>query len=158
MKFLVTSILFLSSILCFAQDDFVTKVGDARESLKEQLDTLNYDGSKVTYFRYRDQTYFKGLQIPVFLRDEYVFLLSGLPAEDKVTVQFYDKPMESDNRILLYEIRNISGDEEIININQLRERMIQYGKSPETLRSVFIDYEIKKSRSDRGAIVLVLGY
>lgn len=158
MRFLITFMVLSFCAFSYGQDALVEKVKDSKESLREQLDTLKYDGSKVTYFRYRDQTYFKGLQIPVFLRDEYVFLLSGVPAEDKVTVQFYDKPMESNNRILLYEIRNISGDEEIININQLRERMIQYGKSPETLRSVFIDYEIKKSRSDRGAIVLVLGY
>ena len=88
----------------------------------------------------------------------YVFFLSGAAADDKVTVQFFDKPMESNNRILLYEIKNISGNEAVIDLNELRKRITVYGESPESLRSVFIDYEIKKSRTERGAVVLVLGY
>lgn len=158
MKLLITLLVLVYTTAVFSQDDFIEKVNTAKKSLKDQLDTLEYDGTKVTYFKYRKQTYFKGVQVPVFLRDNYHFLISGGAAEDKVSVQIYDKPPESDNRLLLYEIRNISKDEEIIDINKLRERMVFYGKAPETLRSVFIDYEIKKSRSDRGAMVLVLGY
>lgn len=158
MRLLITLFILVYTTISFSQDDFVEKVNTAKKSLRGQLDTLEYDGTKVTYFKYRDQTYYKGVQIPVFLRDNYHFLISGGAAEDKVSVQIYDKPPESNNRLLLYEIRNISEDEEIIDINKLRERMAFYGKTPETLRSVFIDYEIKKSRSDRGAMVLVLGY
>lgn len=158
MKIFVLSLILFSASLSFAQDEFIQLVNESKKSLKDQLDTLKYDGSKVTYFKYRDLTYYKGVQIPVFLRDNYYFFISGKAAEDKVSVEFYDKPPESDNRILLYEIKNISGDEEFVNVDKLRERLSFYGKSPELLRSVFIDYVIKKSRSDRGAIILVLGY
>lgn len=158
MKIFVLSLLLISTTFSFAQDDFIQLVSESKKSLRDQLDTLKYDGSKVTYFKFRDFTYYKGVQIPVFLRDNYFFLISGEAADDKVSVEFYDKPPESEDRILLYEIKNISGDEEIINVDKLRERLAFYGKSPDLLRSVFIDYVIKKSRSDRGAIVLVLGY
>ncbi len=147
-----------STCYSLSQDDFITTVNSSKQSLKDKLDTLKYDGSKVTYFKYRDQTYYKGIQIPVFLRDNYYFLLSGKVAEDKVSIEFYDKPPESDGRILLHEIKNISGNEETVNMEDLRRKLAFYGKPPELLKSVFIDFVIKKSRSDRGAIVLVLGY
>tara|TARA_B100000508_G_scaffold138385_1_gene134377 strand:- start:61761 stop:62237 length:477 start_codon:yes stop_codon:yes gene_type:complete len=158
MKILLIFVSLSIGFVSVGQDDFVQTVQTAKQSLRDQLDTLSYDGSKVTYFKYRDKTYYKGLQIPVFLRENYVFFLSGAAADDKVTVQFFDKPMESNNRILLYEIKNISGNEAVIDLNELRKRITVYGESPESLRSVFIDYEIKKSRTERGAVVLVLGY
>lgn len=158
MKVFFLSLFLFFFSLSYAQDDFIQLVNASKQSLRDQLDTLKYDGTKVTYFKYRDMTYYKGVQIPVFLRDNYVFLVSGKAAEDKVSIEFYDKPPESEDRILLYEIKNISGDEEFVDVKKLRERLSFYGKSPELLRSVFIDYVIKKSRSDRGAIVLVLGY
>ena len=158
MKIFILTLLLVSASISFAQDDFIETVNSSKQSLKNKLDTLKYDGSKVTYFKYRDQTYYKGIQIPVFLRENYYFLVSGLAAEDKVSVEFYDKPPESEDRILLYEIKNISGDEDIVNVDELIGKLAFYGKSPELLRSVFIDYVIKKSKSDRGAIVLVLGY
>jgi hypothetical protein len=158
MKLFISLLIIATTTFTFSQDEFIQKIDDAKQSLRDQMDTLKYDGSTVTYFKYRDQTYYKGVQVPVFLRDNYIFLLSGETAEDKVSVQFYDKPPESDNRLLLYEIKNISGDEEIVNVADLRERMTVYGKSPGLLKNIFIDYEIKKSRANRGAIVLVLGY
>lgn len=158
MKLFISLLIIVTTNFAFSQDDFIEKINDAKQSLRDQMDTLKYDGSTVTYFKYRDQTHYKGVQVPVFLRENYIFFLSGETAEDKVSVQFYDKPPESDNRLLLHEIKNISGDEEIVNVDDLRKRMTVYGKSPDLLRSVFIDYEIKKSRGNRGAIVLVLGY
>lgn len=157
MRSLLLLLLVVTSI-SYGQDEFISTVNKAKADLRSELDTLQYDGTQVTYFKYRDQTYYKGVQVPVFLRDRYYFLFSGAAANEKVSIEFYDKPPESNNRLLLFEIKNISEDEAFININDLRERMKVYGESPDDLRSVFVDYKIKKGKGDRGAIVLVLGY
>ncbi|MDX1652869.1 MAG: hypothetical protein R3277_10285 [Brumimicrobium sp.] len=156
--FLLVTIAFFLQVAAFGQDELVNKMNEAKKTLKDDLGDLNYDGSKSTYFQVGDKLTFKEVEVAVFLRDNYHLLFNGHPAPSKVTLRIYDKPAENPDRIMLYEVKNISGKRKTITVEELKKLYAYYVEDPNTLRSVYIDYEIHKGKKARGGIVLVLGY
>lgn len=142
----------------FSQDDLVEKMNEAKKTTKENLGDLKYDGSKSTYFQVRKNVSYKEVEIAVFLRDNYHLFFNGNPTSSRVSVQIYDKPANNPNRIMLWEVKNISGKQKSVSVNELKEMYSYYVEDVSNLRSLYIDYEIQKGRPERGGIVLVLGY
>ena len=84
-----------------------------------------------------------------------------------MSVKIFDAPITESNRVLLAEIEDISGENTIITTKTLNESYKQKTKNDSRLKRVFVDYEIPSVStadnknpdiSDRGAIILVLGY
>lgn len=160
MKYLLGVLLCILTYTSFAQDQFIEKVKLSRIELRADIEAknLSYDGSKTTYFQYNDKTQYKGLEIAVFLRNNYYFFFDGSLAQSKVSIEFYDLPSENPDRIRLYSIKNVSGKKVSISMEGVIEFYAAYGGNPETLSSVHIDYIIKKGEPSRGAITLSLGF
>ncbi|HLW30393.1 MAG TPA: hypothetical protein VKX29_06015 [Brumimicrobium sp.] len=160
MKKILTILLCTFALNSYSQDQFIEEVKKSRVDLRKDIESkkLNYDGSKTTFFQYNDKTQYKGLEIAVFLRDNYHFFFDGSHAQSKVSIEFYDLPPENPNRLRMYEISNISGKKVNISMEDVLEFYAVYGGNPETLSSVHIDYIIKKSKPNRGAITLSLGF
>jgi len=159
MKFLpVILICFTIVFNSFSQDDFIDKMNEAKKNTKEELGDLNYDGSKSTYFQVRNEVSYKEVEVALFLRDNYHLFFNGNPTSAKVSVKIYDKPANNPDRIMLWEVKNISGKQKSVSENELKEMYAYYVEDVDNLRSVFVDYEIQKGKPERGGIVLVLGY
>lgn len=159
MKIVSTVFLFfVFTLTVFSQDEFIQKMNDAKEMSKDDLGDLNYDGSKSTYFQVKNELTFKEVEIAVFLRDNYHLFFNGYPAESKVTLRIYDKPADNPNRIMLWEIKNISGKRKSTSVEELKKMYAYYVEDPNSLKSIFVDYEIHKGDLSRGGVVLVLGY
>lgn len=154
----VVFLFFTFSINVISQDQFIEKMNDAKEMSKNDLGDLNYDGSKSTYFQVKDELTFKEVEIAVFLRDNYHLFFNGYPAPSKVTIRIYDKPADNPDRIMLWEIKNISGKRKSTTIDELKKMYGYYVEDPNSLKSIFVDYEIHKGDPSRGGVVLVLGY
>jgi hypothetical protein len=155
--------LFLSLLsLSFAQQDDVeilkNEIKTAKDELKNNLGNLKYDGSKTTYYEVKGSNDFKDLEIILFLRDNYSLNFSGKASRGKVRLRIYDKPSENGDRLMLFEVKNISGKNASVTARELNEMLAFYDPNPQPLRSVYVEYEISKGKSVRGAVVLVLGY
>ncbi|PKR80971.1 hypothetical protein CW751_07340 [Brumimicrobium salinarum] len=142
------------------QDQFIEGVKVSRSELKKKITTndLSYEGCKTTYFQYRDQVQIRGVEVATFLRENYILYFDGTYADHKVSIAFYDKPEDDPQRIMLYEIQNISGKIKKVSMHEITEFYEAYGGNPEMLRSIYIDYIIKKGKPNRGAVSLALGY
>ncbi|HLV41531.1 MAG TPA: hypothetical protein VKY37_04575 [Brumimicrobium sp.] len=160
MKNIIT-VLFCFFILgAYAQDEFINNVKLSRVELRKDIIAkgLKYDGTKTTYFQYSEKDQHKAIEIAVFLRDNYHFFFDGTYAESKVSVEVYDLTPENPNRLLLYEIKNISGKKVNISMEEIMKRYLSYGGDPETLNSLHINYIIKSAKQNRGAVTLSLGF
>lgn len=162
MKSIITILSFALILTSFGQQDDVTQlkneVKEAKEELKNNLGSQKYDGSKTTYYEVRNTVNHKDLEIILFLRDNYSLNFSGKASRGKVRLRIYDKPADNPDRIMLFEVKNISGKTASITSNELNQNLEFYVQNPQSLRSVYVEYEIQKGKTDRGAIVLVLGY
>jgi|SRR5690554_501264 len=160
MKHLLGVLLCILTYTSLAQDQFIEGVKLSRIELRADIEAknLSYDGSKTTYFQYNDKTQYKGLEIAVFLRNNYYFFFDGSHAQSKVSIEFYDLPSDNPDRIRLYTIKNVSGKKVSISMEGVTEFYAAYGGNIETLSSVYIDYIIKKGEPSRGAITLSLGF
>ena len=160
MKTLLTALFCVFILSAYAQDEFIDKVKASRVELRKEITSkgLKYDGTKTTYFQFNDQTQVKGIEIAIFLRNNYHFFFDGTYAENKVSIEIYDLSPDNPNRLMLYEIKNISEKKVNISMDGILKHYIAYGGDPETLSSLHIDYVIKKAKPGRGAITLSLGF
>jgi hypothetical protein len=159
MKFLQVILICCTVVFnSFSQGDFIDKMNEAKKTTKEELGDLNYDGSESTYFQVRKKVSYKEVDVALFLRDNYHLFFNGNPTSAKVSVRIYDKPANNPDRIMLWEVKNISGKQKSISENELKEMYAFYVEDVDDLRSVFVDYEIQKGKPERGGIVMVLGY
>ncbi|WP_299203817.1 hypothetical protein [Brumimicrobium sp.] len=160
MKNLLTALFCVFIFSTYAQDEFIEKVKKSRVELRKDITAkgLKYDGTKTTYFQFTDDTQYKGIEIAVFLRDNYHFFFDGSHSEGKVTIEIYDLSPDNPHRLKLYEIKNISGKKADVSMEEILKHYVTYGGDPETLSSLHIDYVIKKSKPSRGAITLSLGF
>lgn len=160
---IIISVFTLSIFSLFGQQEDVialkNEVKTAKEELKSSINEKGYDGSKTTYYQVKKEDDFKELEVYLFLRDHYTLYFNGEASSGKVKLRIFDKPADDPNRIQLFEVRNISGKTKEITEAELNEQLGFYIQDAPPLRSVFIEYEISKGRSnDRGAIVMMLGY
>lgn len=162
MKTLATLIAFSFIALSYGQQDDVTQlkneVKEAKEELKSNLGDKKFDGSKTTYYEVRNAVGFKDLEIILFLRDNYSLNFSGKASRGKVKLRIYDKPSDNPDRIMLFEVKNISGKLSSVSSHELNQQLEFYIQDPQPLKSVYVEYEIQKGKTERGAVVLVLGY
>lgn len=160
MKNLLIILLCVFTLNTYAQDEFIEKVKSSRVELRKDITSkgLKYDGTKTTYFQFNDEIQYKGIEVATFLRDNYHFFFDGSYAESKVSIEVYDLSPDNPNRLMLYEIKNISGKKVSISMDAILKKYLAYGGDPETLNSLHIDYVIKKGKPSRGAISLSLGF
>jgi hypothetical protein len=165
-------IMFFSIALVFAQNistlsEFKTNIKQNKAEAKKSIKPYLYDGYKTTYFNYKTYKQIKEVEIYLFNNTDYKLAFNGKSAPKKVSVKIFDAPITESNRVLLAEIEDISGENTIITTKTLNESYKQKTKNDSRLKRVFVDYEIPSVStadnknpdiSDRGAIILVLGY
>lgn len=146
----------------FGQQEDVQRLKEevkvAKEELRNGLGGQKFDGSKTTYFEVGPKNDFKDLEIVLFLRDTYVLHFNGKAAGAKVRMRIYDKSSQHKDRIMLYEVKNIDGKISAISTKEMNEVLNFHYPNAGALKSVFVEYEIMKGKSHRGAIVMALGY
>ena len=160
---LLVVIFILFSCYSFGQradvEQLKNEVKEAKDALRNQLGDLRYDGSKVTYYEVKRDPSFKDLEVILFLRENYTLMFNGAPSSSKVAMRIYDKPSHQSDRVMLYEVKNISGKSRTVTEQELNNQLTFYVQNPQKLRSVYVEYEVSKGKNpDRGAVVLVLGY
>ncbi|MEX1191874.1 MAG: hypothetical protein WEA99_07845 [Brumimicrobium sp.] len=155
---LILSVLFLLSSTASAQDSFIESMNKAKSDLKAGLGDLKYDGSKSTYFQVKKEVTYKEVEVAVFLRENYHLFFDGSPAPSKVTLRIFDKPADNPDRIMLFEVKNISGKQKSVTVDELKEKYAYYVEDPEMLKNVYVDYEIAKGKPARAGVVMALGY
>jgi hypothetical protein len=134
-------------------------VRSIQSELRKSMKDLKYDGSKVTYFETKRDTQYKEVEVVLFLRDNNHLFFNGDLAPGRVSLKIYDGPAHDENRLVLYEERNIANKTIVVSEEELLNRLRFYDSNPKKLRSVYVDYEISKSRrSERGAIVFAVGF
>lgn len=140
-------------------DDMKKNVRTIQSNLRKSMDDLKYDGSKVTYFEIKNRIQFKEVEVILFLREKNTLFFNGELSAGRVNLKIYDKPANDPNRLMLFEVKNINKKSVSVSENELNERLSFYDPNPTKLRSVFVDYEISKSKKEeRGAIVMAIGY
>lgn len=142
-------------------DEKITKsaVREVQSDLRQSMKGLKYDGSKVTYFETKRQAQFKEVEVVLFLRENNHLYFNGDLSPSRVSLKIYDGPANGEERWLLYEVRNIANKTVSVSEDEMIERLRFYDPSVKKLRSVYVDYEISRSRnSERGAVVMSIGF
>lgn len=142
-----------------SRTDIQSAVRDIQSSLRKSMEGLKYDGSKVTYFETVNQVQYKEVEVILFLRENNHLFFNGDLAPGRVSLKIYDGPANDPNRLVLFEARNIANRTVKVTEQELIDRLHFYDPNPKRLRSVYVDYEISRSRrEERGAIVMAIGY
>ena len=140
-------------------DDMKKNVRNIQSNLRKSMNGLKYDGSKVTYFESKNKVQFKEVEVILFLREKNMLFFNGELATGRINLKIYDKAVNDPDRLVLFEVKNINSKTVSVTEEELNERLSFYEPNPTRLRSVFIDYEISKSKKEeRGAIVMAIGY
>jgi hypothetical protein len=158
----ISAILIAFLVLAIQQDtrtDIQSAVRGVQSSLRKSMEGLKYDGSKVTYFETINRVQFKEVEVILFLRENNHLFFSGELSPGRVSLRIYDGPASDQNRLVLFEARNIANKTVKVAEQELIERLRFYDPNPKRLRSVYVDYEIARSRrEERGAIIMAVGY
>ena len=105
--------------------------------------------------------------IYLFNNTEYKLSFNGKSCAKDVKIQIYNTDKSSEKRVLLKEVSNVSGQNIIIQTDELNDAFKKANKRATRLKRVFVTYEIPATLGsnnsspnieDRGAIVLVMGY
>lgn len=158
---IITAALFILILFGFNDDSSLYKesVRRIQKELREKMSDVKYDGSKATYFMTKNNTQFKEVEVVLFLRDRNYIYINGELVAGKVGLKIYDGPSQDQNRLTLYESKNIANKLVVVEEEELNNRLRFYDPNPKKLRSVYIDYEIAKSKKEeRGAVVMAIGY
>jgi len=172
MKKFITSLAIFGAILVFAQtatnmDDFKENIKSNREEAKKAIKPYLYDGYKTTYFNFKTFAQSKEVEIYLFNNTDYKLSFNGKSSPKDITVKIYDEAKSNPKRVLLKEFNGISGNNIVVNTTELEEVLKKTNKNAARLKRVFVNYEIPATPtannktpdiSDRGAIVLVMGY
>ena len=121
------SILFLAFFgvaLLFAQTvtnltEFKANIKSNKEEAKTALNSYLYDGYKTTYFNYKTYEQTKEVEIYLFNNTEYRLSFNGKSCPKDVKVKIYNADKSSKDRVLLKEVSNISGENMIIETDDL---------------------------------------
>jgi len=165
-------IAFFGLAFLFAQNattlsEFKSNIKQNKLEAKRSIKPYLYDGYKNTYFNYKTYKQTKEVEIYLFNNTDYRLAFNGKSSPKKVSVKIYNASKSDPNRILLKEIGDISGDNILISTKSLNDAYKKQKSKATRLKRVFINYEIpatpgannkKPAISDRGAVVLVLGY
>ncbi|MFN3917715.1 MAG: hypothetical protein ACK4K0_08225 [Flavobacteriales bacterium] len=179
----------LTTGVVFAQKE---KKVSPEESQQEMLETLRkdaraalkpyrYDASKTTIFSYKQFDYVKEVEIALSNSAEYIFSVNANGVQhDKITLLVYDKPEGAKGRVLLYEKKNVGGNNFTFKSDELLEKMKEDRKAKGVdqtvidrmyLKNVYVDFVIpaveKEVEADKkgevvvvkkGAVVIAVGY
>lgn len=134
-------------------------VKKVKKDLRSDLGELRFDGTKSTYYEVKREDSYKDIEVILFLRNNYTVFFDGNAGTGKVTLRIFDKAPHHDDRILLYEVRNIVNKKTKITEKELNETLRMFDPDPPKLRSIHLEYEISKGRKpNRGAVVMMLGF
>ena len=172
MKKLITLLAIFGLGLVIAQTasnltEFKENISRQKDEAKKALKPYRYDGSKVTYFNFKTYKQVKEVEIYLFNNTDYRFSFNGKSLPHDISIKIYDEDKTTPDRILLKEITGIKDNNITIESSDL-DKVYQDKKDTERrLKRVFVDYEIpgipgvqnkKPTMSERGAVILVMGY
>ena len=127
--------------------------------LKQELYNLlkpdyRYDKSKVTEITVKNVNQGGEIGVPILASERYrlLFNTAGFPTEVKIMI--YDKPLDSENRTLLY-----SNQEEL----KAGKTTFLYHPNFEIFKFIYVDYIIPPSTDtaligQKGCVVFLMGY
>lgn len=147
-----------------------TKVTEYKGKSRDNLKPYRYDASKVTHFSYSGFEQKREIEVLMFNGTEYRLCFNGQGAPKPVAIQIFDKPESNQARVMIQEISNASGNENIAiesnGINQKYNEILKSkskdGKDPNvSLKRIYVDYVISANDSKEpltGFMVLSYGY
>lgn len=115
-------------------------VQEAREAARLKLKPYKYDATKSTYFSYKSYTYAKEVEVITLEKTDYKLCFNGSMVKDeKIGMQIYDKPRESNGSTLLYSKESIGGGEFDVNLDDLNEIFRAKKKETSSLDPALVD-------------------
>ena len=163
--------------------EYLFQLKEYRKNCRNALKPFRYDGSLTTHFSYKEFTYAKEIEIATIQNEIYRLSFNAMGIlNDGINIKIYDKPKKYNNRTLLYEKDNVSGNEFTIETNDMIDKFKQAKReqgyeenvvSHLRLKKLFIDYiipatdrvfEINEEDGSevkvitKGAIILAVGY
>lgn len=97
-------------------------VQENRVAARKALMPYKYYGTKSTYFSYKTYAYVKEIDILTVEKTDYLLSFNAMCISDnKITVQIYDRSKNQNGRTLLYENKDIGGNEFVVSLNDLNE-------------------------------------
>jgi hypothetical protein len=149
-------------------EQFRTDISENKSKAKKSLDGYRYDGSKVTYFNYKEVSQKKELEVFLFNKTEYKLVFNAELVPSGINVNVYDADKNDPNRTLLSENPGVEASSFYLLSSNLNDMYASKYKDAARLKRVFVEYEIignetyvkanKGEISNRGAVVLAMGY
>lgn len=146
---------------------FRSAISVNKETAKNSIKGFKYDGSKITYFNFKNYEQVKEVEVYMFNTTEYKFSINTEAAAKGIKIEVYDKSKSDKDRNLLKSIDNAAGKQLDFSSNELNAAMKKAVPNAVRLKRVYVDFVISEDAQassssnpmdNRGAIVLVMGY
>ena len=106
--------------------EYLFQLKEYRKNCRNALKPYRYDGSLTTHFSYKEFTYAKEIEIAIIQNEIYRLSFNAMGIlNDGITIKIYDKPKKYNNRTLLFEKDNISGNEFTVETNEMIDKFKQ---------------------------------
>jgi hypothetical protein len=156
--FLLAGILVLTSA-AFQQGDgaFDAQINTLKQECKDLIKATRYEGSKVTYYNAGSKQT-KSVELFMFLPNEYQFAVSTKKCSAPVTLRLYDAASDVEERTMIKEYKNVQGKNFVFNTTELNKIYRKKVPEVERLKNLHIEYVIGSGKTNKEAIVLVMGH
>lgn len=140
-----------------------SKVTAYKEKSRENLKPYRYDGTNVTHFSYSGFAQKREIEVLLFNGNDYRLVFNAQGATKPVDIQIYDKPVSNQARVMIHEIKNVTGQENLpIETSALNNKYRDLKNSKDVvLKRIYVDYIISANDSKEpasGFMILTYGY
>lgn len=156
--FLLVGILLLTSAARLDGDGaFDAQINTLKQECKELIKDARYEGAKVTYYNAGNKQS-KTVEMFMFLPNEYQYAISAKKCSVPLTVKLYDAASDVEERNLIKEFKNVQGKTFTFNTTELNKLYRKKVPEVERLKNLHIEYSIGSGKTNKEAIVMVMGH
>lgn len=156
--FLIFGIIALTSAATLQGDGaFDAQVNTLKQECKDMIKGTRYEGSKVTYYNAGSKQT-KTVEMFMFLPNEYQYAVSAKKCGVALTVRLYDAAADVEERTLIKEFKNMQGKNFAFNTTELNKIYRKKVPEVERLKNLHIEYAIGSGKTNKEAIVMVMGH
>lgn len=140
-----------------------SKVTAYKATSRENLKPYRYDGTNVTHFSYSGFAQKREIEVMLFNGNEYRLVFNAQGAIKPIDIEIYDKPTTNQARVKIFEMKNVTGQENIpVETTALNNKYRELKNSKDILlKRIYVDYIISANDSKEpasGFMVLTYGY
>lgn len=154
----IALVILTSTVLQQNDGAFDAQINTLKQECKDMIKGTRYEGAKVTYYNAGSSKQTKSVELFMFLNNEYQIAIGAKKCTVSLTVRMYDAAEDVEERTLITEYKNVQGKNFTVNTTELNELYRKKVPEVERLKNLHVEYVLGSGKTNKEAIVLVMGY